>query len=113
MREAGTGELDGVGAGADVERGGQWALLRPSIDGSLGQAVLMRRSRSRPPAPRSSFTGFRFPPGGDHVAVRWYLRCGLSCRDVEELLAECGIEVDHVSVYRWVLRFTTLLIGTA
>ena len=36
------------------------------------------------------------------VAVRWYLRYGLSYRDVEELLAERGIEVDHVTVYRWV-----------
>jgi transposase-like protein len=34
------------------------------------------------------------------VAVRWYLRYGLSYRDVEELLAERGIEVDHVTVYR-------------
>jgi transposase-like protein len=40
------------------------------------------------------------------VAVRWYLRFGLSYRDVEELLAERGIEVDHVTVYRWVQRFT-------
>jgi transposase-like protein len=30
------------------------------------------------------------------LAVRWYLRYGLSYRDVEELLAERGIEVDHV-----------------
>jgi len=37
--------------------------------------------------------------------VRWYLRFGLSYRDVEELLAERGIEVDHMSVYRWVQRF--------
>jgi len=36
------------------------------------------------------------------VAVRWYLRYGLSYRDVEELLVERGIEVDHVTVYRWV-----------
>jgi hypothetical protein len=36
------------------------------------------------------------------LAVRWYLRFGLSYRDVEELLAERGIEVDHVSVHRWV-----------
>ena len=43
------------------------------------------------------------------LAVRWYLRFGLSYRDVEELLAERGIEVDHVSVYRWVQRFTPLL----
>jgi hypothetical protein len=40
------------------------------------------------------------------VAVRWYLRYGLSYRDLEELLAERGVEVDHVSVYRWVQRFT-------
>jgi transposase-like protein len=39
------------------------------------------------------------------VAVRWYLRYGPSYRDVEELLAERGIEVDHVTVYRWVQRF--------
>jgi transposase-like protein len=47
------------------------------------------------------------------LAVRWYLRFGLSYRDVEELLAERGVEVDHVSVYRWVLRFTSLLADTA
>jgi Phosphoesterase family len=35
--------------------------------------------------------------------VRWYLRFGLSDRDVEELLAERGIEVEHVTVYRWCL----------
>jgi transposase-like protein len=39
------------------------------------------------------------------LAVRWYLRFGLSYRDVQELLAERGIEVDHVTVYRWVQRF--------
>ncbi len=47
------------------------------------------------------------------LAVRWYLRFGLSYRDVEELLAERGVEVDHVSVYRWVLRFTPLLADAA
>jgi IS6 family transposase len=47
------------------------------------------------------------------VAVRWYLRYGLSYRDVEELLAERGIEVDHVTVYRWVQRFTPLFAEAA
>jgi transposase, IS6 family len=47
------------------------------------------------------------------VAVRWYLRYGLSYRDVEELLAERGIEVDHVSVYRWVQTFTPEFIDAA
>jgi IS6 family transposase len=50
----------------------------------------MRRRRVPPSRPRSGFAGFRFPPEVITVAVRWYLRCGLSCRDVEELLAERG-----------------------
>jgi transposase-like protein len=37
----------------------------------------------------------------------------LSYRDVEELLAKRGIAVDHVTVYRWVQRFTPLLIDVA
>ena len=73
----------------------------------------MRRCRSRLPAPRSSFAGFQFPPEVITVAVRWYLRYGLAYRDVEELLAERGIEVDHVTIYRWVQRFTPLLIDAA
>jgi IS6 family transposase len=47
------------------------------------------------------------------VAVRWYLRYGLSYRDVEELLAERGVTVDHVTVYRWVQRFTAEFIEAA
>jgi transposase-like protein len=47
------------------------------------------------------------------LAVRWYLRSGLSYRDVEELLADRGVEVDHVTVYRWVQRFTPLLADAA
>jgi transposase, IS6 family len=73
----------------------------------------MHRRHSGLPVPRSSFAGFRFPPEVITVAVRWYLRYGLSYRDVEELLAERGIEVDHVTIYRWVHRFTPLLIDAA
>ena len=71
------------------------------------------RSRRPRPAPRSAFAGYRFPPDVIVLAVRWYLRFGLSYRDVEELLAERGIEDDHVTVYRWVLRFTPLLADAA
>jgi transposase, IS6 family len=45
--------------------------------------------------------------------VRWYLRFALSYRDVEELLTERGVQVDHVTVYRWVQRFTPLLAEAA
>jgi transposase, IS6 family len=61
----------------------------------------------------SAFAGFRFPPEVIAVAVRWYLRYGLSYRDVEELLAERGVVVDHVSVYRWVQRFTPEFVSAA
>jgi IS6 family transposase len=61
----------------------------------------------------SGFIGFRFPPEVTLLAVRWYLRYGLSYRDLEELLAEHGIEVDHVTLYRWVQRFTPLVIDAA
>jgi hypothetical protein len=47
------------------------------------------------------------------VAVRWYLRYCLSYRDVEEQLAESGVEVDHVTVYRLVQRLTPLLAEAA
>lgn len=61
----------------------------------------------------SGFAGFRFPQEVISVAVRWYLRYGLSYRDVEELLAERGVDVDHVTIYRWVQRFTLEFIGAA
>ena len=54
-----------------------------------------------------------FPPDVIMLAVRWYLRFGLSYRDLEELLAERGIVVDHVTLFRWVQRFTPLLIDAA
>jgi transposase-like protein len=75
--------------------------------------VPARRRRRPSSLPRSAFAGFRFPPDVIVLAVRWYLRFGLSCRDVEELLAERGIEVDHVTVYRWVQRFAPLLAEAA
>ena len=45
--------------------------------------------------------------------MRWYLRYGLSYHDLEELLAERGVEVEHVTRYRWVQRFTPILIDAA
>jgi transposase, IS6 family len=36
--------------------------------------------------------------------VRWYLRFGISYRDLERMLADRGVAVDHVTLYRWVQR---------
>nr|WP_051467121.1 IS6 family transposase [Pseudofrankia saprophytica] len=67
----------------------------------------------RPLVPESEFVGFRFPPEVITLAVRWYLRFALSYRDVEELLAERGLDIDHVTIFRWVQRFTPLLVEAA
>ena len=61
----------------------------------------------------SVFAGFRFPREVISLDVRWYLRYGRSYRDVEELMAERGITVDHVTIYRWVERFTPEFTGAA
>jgi len=74
----------------------------------------MRPHRSGPaPTSSSAFARFYFPSDIIVLAVRWYLRFNLSYRDLEELLAERGVEVDHTSVYRWVQRFTPLLAEAA
>jgi transposase, IS6 family len=73
----------------------------------------MSPRRVRPSLAQSAFAGFCFPPEVIVLSVRWYLRFALSYRDVEELLAERGVEVDHVTVYRWVQRFTPLLAEAA
>jgi len=74
----------------------------------------MRTRRGRPdPIAQSAFAGFYFPPAVIVLAIRWCLRFGLSYRDVEELLAERGIEVYHVTVCRWVQRFMPLLAEAA
>src|SRR5437867_12973856 len=44
----------------------------------------------------------------DHLivlCVRWYLRYCLTLRDLEELMAERGLSVDHATIGRWVLRY--------
>jgi transposase-like protein len=73
---------------------------------------IIRRARPVADSP-AAFVGFRFPPEVIVLAVRWYLRFGLSYRDVEELLAGRGVDVDHVTLYRWVQRFAPLLAETA
>src|SRR3712207_6369962 len=55
--------------------------------------------------PLHAHSGYRFPPDIIQRAVWMYLRFTLSVRDVEEFLAERGIEVTYESIRRWVLTF--------
>jgi IS6 family transposase len=51
------------------------------------------------------FKGRHFAPDIIVVCVRWYLRFGLSLRDLEEIMAERSLTVDHVTIWRWVQRY--------
>ena len=39
------------------------------------------------------------------LCVRWYLRFGLSLRNLKEIMAERSLSVDHVTIWRWVQRY--------
>src|SRR5918998_66910 len=52
-----------------------------------------------------SYSGYRFPADVIHRAIWLYLRFTLRYRDVEDLLAERGIEVSYETLRRWVLTF--------
>jgi IS6 family transposase len=39
------------------------------------------------------------------LCVRWYLRYSLSYRDLEDMMMERGLPVDHITIYRWVQRY--------
>lgn len=43
------------------------------------------------------------------LCLRWYLRYSLSYRDLEEMMAERGLSVDHTTIYRWVQHFAPIL----
>jgi transposase-like protein len=38
-------------------------------------------------------------------AVRWYCKYGVSYRDLEEMMEERGVDLDHTTLYRWVQRY--------
>jgi IS6 family transposase len=57
------------------------------------------------PSVAGLFKWRQFEPEMILLAVGWFLRFSLSYRDVEELLAERGLSVDHVTVWRWGQRY--------
>jgi hypothetical protein len=66
------------------------------LSGSLAGDVKEREMETRP----AIFKWRQTEPGLILCAVRWYLRYSLSLRDVEELLEERGLNVDHTTVQR-------------
>ena len=54
---------------------------------------------------KNTYRGHRFPPAIIQVTVWMYARFTLSLRDVEELLAERGLDISYETVRRWFLKF--------
>ena len=53
----------------------------------------------------SPFKWRHYPPEVILLCVRWYCRYQLSYRDLEEMMNERGLSVDHTTVWRWVQRY--------
>ena len=56
------------------------------------------------------FKGRHFDRSVILLCVRWYLAYSLSLRDLEEMMAERGISVDHTTIYRWTVHYAPLLL---
>jgi putative transposase len=56
------------------------------------------------------FKGRHFDRSVILLCVRWYLAYNLSLRNLEEMMAERGISVDHATVHRWVVRYSPELL---
>lgn len=58
---------------------------------------------------KKSFSRLHYPFDVIVQCVRWYLAYTLSLRNLEEMIAECVITVDHSTLHRWVIRMLSLL----
>ena len=56
-----------------------------------------------------NFANKQFPSATILIAVRWYVAYKLSYRDIEELLADRGVQVNHATIHRWVLEYVPQL----
>ena len=56
-----------------------------------------------------SFKGAHFPPLIILMGIRWYPAYPLSTRHVEELLQERGVNVDHSTINRWIIKYSPQL----
>ena len=58
----------------------------------------------------SVFKGRHFDRSVILLCVRWYLAYNLSLRNLEEMMAERGISIDHATVHRWTIHYAPLLL---
>jgi hypothetical protein len=59
------------------------------------------------------FKGNHFPKSVILYAVFFYVRYGVSYRDLEEIMAEREVEIDHATLNRWVVKYSPLIAANA
>jgi len=62
---------------------------------------------------RIDFKGSHYPKDVILYAVFFYVRYGVSYRDLAEIMTERGVEVDHATLNRWVVKFSPLIAAIA
>ena len=60
-----------------------------------------------------SFKGAHYPKSVMLYTVFFYVRYGVSYRDIEEIMAERGVEVDHATLNRWVVKYASQIVANA
>jgi hypothetical protein len=63
--------------------------------------------------PMISFKGAHFPKDIILYAVFFYVRYGVSYRDLEEIMGERGVKMDHATLNRWVIDYSSLIAAEA
>ena len=59
------------------------------------------------------FKGSHYPKDVILYAVFFYVRYSVSYRDLEEIMAERGVDVDHATLNRWVVKYAPLIADAA
>jgi transposase-like protein len=72
------------------------------------KTVMSKSKTSLPPGIGKVLKRLHYPLDVILVCVRWYVAYALSLRNVEEMMAERGVNVDHSTVHRWVIKLMPL-----
>jgi len=75
--------------------------------------MLASKFEGKPPTVVIDFKGHQYPKSVIFYAAFFYARYGVSYRDLEEIMAERGVEVDHATLNRWVVKFSPTIAENA
>jgi putative transposase len=73
------------------------------------KTTMSKTKKTLPPGIGKVLKRLHYPLDVILVCVRWYVAYSLSLRNLEEMMAERGVDVDHSTVHRWVTKLVPLL----